>query len=250
MMRHTVSCLIMLITLPAISFGDSNDKFTFPLQIGNKWFLHGSEPGVYDHEISYQVVDTARIAGVKYYDIEPGLFATDGLYRVDSLLNFIQYSGNTEIILGNFSMQENDFVVMNTNEEIPDTAICTCLYRYFRRSIFGTDNLELKFGLNWSMVTTDLYMYLNVMDNVGLSGIGKVWYDKPYVLFGAKIGGQFYGDSVATTIYESERGLPSSFRINNYPNPFNPTTTISFDLPKEGMVTLKFTTSLAAWCVC
>ncbi|MBN1633784.1 MAG: T9SS type A sorting domain-containing protein [Ignavibacteria bacterium] len=38
----------------------------------------------------------------------------------------------------------------------------------------------------------------------------------------------------------SENGLPKEYNLfQNYPNPFNPVTNIKFDLPKEGLVTLK-----------
>ncbi|MGC8858889.1 MAG: T9SS type A sorting domain-containing protein, partial [Ignavibacteria bacterium] len=34
--------------------------------------------------------------------------------------------------------------------------------------------------------------------------------------------------------------LPMEYRLSqNYPNPFNPVTKISFDIPKQGLVTLK-----------
>jgi hypothetical protein len=33
--------------------------------------------------------------------------------------------------------------------------------------------------------------------------------------------------------------IPSSFSVSNYPNPFNPSTTVSFSLPKEAVVTLE-----------
>jgi hypothetical protein len=33
--------------------------------------------------------------------------------------------------------------------------------------------------------------------------------------------------------------LPKEYKLDNYPNPFNPTTVISYQLPTEGMVTLK-----------
>jgi hypothetical protein len=35
-------------------------------------------------------------------------------------------------------------------------------------------------------------------------------------------------------------GIPTKFDLSqNYPNPFNPTTKVNFDLPKDGMVSLK-----------
>ena len=44
-----------------------------------------------------------------------------------------------------------------------------------------------------------------------------------------------------TTVFvEEEHKIPTAFQlIQNYPNPFNPSTIIGYDLPKEGMVSIK-----------
>lgn len=44
----------------------------------------------------------------------------------------------------------------------------------------------------------------------------------------------------ATTVVKNESSEPVSYKLfNNYPNPFNPSTSISFSVPKSGLVTLK-----------
>jgi hypothetical protein len=43
-----------------------------------------------------------------------------------------------------------------------------------------------------------------------------------------------------TSVSNPVTGIPNEYRLlQNYPNPFNPITKISFDLPKQGLVTLK-----------
>jgi hypothetical protein len=48
------------------------------------------------------------------------------------------------------------------------------------------------------------------------------------------------GYYTATSIGKNNEGIPPDYALyQNYPNPFNPVTTISFDVPKSGIVKLK-----------
>jgi hypothetical protein len=41
------------------------------------------------------------------------------------------------------------------------------------------------------------------------------------------------------TKMQTSEEVPTEYSISNYPNPFNPTTTVNYQLPKSGYVTLK-----------
>lgn len=60
------------------------------------------------------------------------------------------------------------------------------------------------------------------------------------VNFGA-VYGLYYSiiasDNIVQNISNGE--IPTDYSITNYPNPFNPTTTINYQLPRNGFVTIK-----------
>ena len=161
--------------------------------------LQGDNPGIYDHVITHSVDDTIRIDGKLYYDINPGLglYDQDDVYRIDSLGNFMEWDDGNEIILCNFNMKPNSKVLMNVDPATNDSGFCFCIRKKLKKSIIGDVRINIEFGLAW-VPNTDIYTYLNIMDGIGLSGIGRVWYDRPYYVIGAIINNHLYGDSVAT----------------------------------------------------
>jgi uncharacterized protein YdaL len=60
-------------------------------------------------------------------------------------------------------------------------------------------------------------------------------------LIGCIVNGVLYGDTnMLVGINKLSTEIPNEYNLyQNYPNPFNPSTSIKFDIPKNGMMSLK-----------
>ena len=61
--------------------------------------------------------------------------------------------------------------------------------------------------------------------------------DPDFVAVCAEIAPSMLNGPIRNTSMASE--IPTEYSISNYPNPFNPTTTVNYQLPQNGFVTIK-----------
>lgn len=80
-----------------------------------------------------------------------------------------------------------------------------------------------------------------VKDSLGFIDVFSYEFGPRYLLKGGKIGDEIFGDTTLTLITsnEEENSFLNDFQLSNYPNPFNPSTTVSYSMKEAGTVVLK-----------
>lgn len=208
-----------------------NDSSYFPLRLGNKWTFVSQDPSSLDTE---RISDTARIHGHLYYAFS-NWEMKDWLRKSnDSVYVLEDTTQGTESLLYSFDANVGD------SWELPAQYSCTYGLRITLTS--KTDTVITPAG---SFTNCYLFGHQTGCIDGGIygswfaKGIGRVRYWMENIGGPVDIRLDDY-NFVTSAGSPAPINLEDSYNLlHNYPNPFNPSTVIGYQVPAKSFVTLK-----------
>jgi hypothetical protein len=196
----------------------------YPLTKGNQWHYEGLD--AWDRVTTEK--DTLMANGTNYtlvnrtYSI---VYQRQEGNRVYELIN------NKDQLLFDFSRSAKDTVAFYLSNS--DT-IYIVLERYDVVNYFGRQRRHWTFSVGSNRGVTDAGEWYEVIDSIGISATARACCSQSLV--SASIDGKNYPP---TSVSYSTTEIPEELSLaQNYPNPYNPQTQITFSLPCSGIPTL------------
>ena len=232
----TLSILLALTLTCNAQFGSYGSYY--PLQTGNTWNYKSVDHWMQQYFFKVTIKGDTVVGGINYFVRQRG--AITSLVRFDTASgNLLEYNAG-----GGCNGYTYDRIIDSISSSPGNVVYCQNAAIYTRRcemtgteSVLGSDRNVRKFEHDGLVLEEMMYA----------DGIGAYYsstsepppYTSYTVLLGCRINGVVYGDTTMSSVAETgHQSYGQEGTLMNYPNPFNPSTKITFDIPVDSKVKL------------